>query len=221
MASTSSEPLHQEASRIELTLTAMIQELKRCSGPQGDIVSMNTQIRQLMSKLNAKIQSIQRQAGESKSQDDKESLSRSYEWHTTQYNEIEKSLRRANLAAKTAMDSHARRSLFEGATPVGQQPRGDSVQAASAATESLVSLRHRLSSELDQSKRSLDVLAQSSGQISDTDKEMENMGAYIQLSHRLVTKFGRREVADFLLIMCGVAFFFAVVLYILKKRTYG
>ena len=182
---------------------------------------MNTQIRQLMSKLNAKIQSLQRQAMESNSQDDKESLNRSYEWHTTQYNEIEKSLRRANLAAKTAMDSNARRSLFEGATSDGQLASGDSVQAASAATESLVSLRHRLSSELDQSKRSLDVLAQSSGVITDTDKEMENMGAHIQLSHRLVTKFGRREVTDFLLIMCGVAFFFAVVLYILKKRTYG
>ena len=157
---------------------------------------------------------------ESKSQDDKESLNRSFEWHTTQYNETEKNLRRANLAAKTAMDSRARKSLFEGATTVGK-PRGDSVQAASAATESLVSLRHRLSSELDQSKRSLDVLAQSSGQISETDKEMENMGAHIQSAHRLVTKFGRREVTDFLLIMCGVAFFFAVVLYILKKRTYG
>ena len=218
-APTTSEPLHKEASRLELTLTAMIQELKYCSGPQNDIVMLNTQIRQLLVKLDAKIQALQRQATESKNQDDREALNRASEWHSAQYNELEKSLRRANLTAKAAMDARAKRELFDNSTPT--KKREDSVQASSAATESLVELRHRLSTELDNSKRTLDVLAQSSGQITATSDEMKNMAAHIQSSHRLVTKFGRREVTDILLIMAGVAFFFVVVLYILKKRTYG
>ena len=218
-APTTSEPLHKEASRLELTLTAVIQELKHCSGPQSEIATLNTQIRQLLAKLEAKIQALQRQATESKSQDEREGLNKASEWHSVQYNELEKSLRRANLTAKAAMDARAKRELFDATTPARKSE--DSVQASSAATESLVELRHRLSAELENSKSTLDVLAQSSGQVTETHTEMKNMGAHIHSSHRLLTKFGRREVTDVLLIMCGVAFFFAVVLYILKKRTYG
>lgn len=206
---------------MELSLMSMIQDLKRSRGPEEVIVAMNIEIRQLLSKLNARIQTMQKQVVESKHQDDREGLNKAYEWHTSQYNELEKNIRRANLIAKATMDSNTRKLLLQDVNPGIKVNRGDSLQAADTATESFVSLRQRLSSEVDQSKRSLEVLVQSSGQVAETDKEMENMSAHIQSSHRLLTKFSRREVTDSLLILCGVAFFFAVVLYILKKRLYG
>ena len=47
------------------------------------------------------------------------------------------------------------------------------------------------------------------------------MGAHISISSRLITKFGRREIVDKLLILCGLVLFFSVVLFILKKRFIG
>ena len=40
-------------------------------------------------------------------------------------------------------------------------------------------------------------------------------------SRRLITKYARREVTDRVLILFAVAFYFSVVLYILRKRVFG
>ena len=50
-----------------------------------------------------------------------------------------------------------------------------------------------------------------------------NLNAYsfIGQSRRLITKFARREVTDRVLILFAVAFYFSVVLYILRKRVFG
>ena len=45
--------------------------------------------------------------------------------------------------------------------------------------------------------------------------------SFIGQSRRLITKFARREVTDRVLILFAVAFYFSVVLYILRKRVFG
>lgn len=46
------------------------------------------------------------------------------------------------------------------------------------------------------------------------------MGGHIQHSHRLLTKYGRREFTDKLLIFLALVLFFGTVLYIMKKRIW-
>ena len=48
-----------------------------------------------------------------------------------------------------------------------------------------------------------------------------NTYSFIGQSRRLITKFARREVTDRVLILFAVAFYFSVVLYILRKRVFG
>ena len=48
-----------------------------------------------------------------------------------------------------------------------------------------------------------------------------NTVSFIGQSRRLITKFARREVTDRVLILFAVAFYFSVVLYILRKRVFG
>ena len=48
-----------------------------------------------------------------------------------------------------------------------------------------------------------------------------NNYSFIGQSRRLITKFARREVTDRVLILFAVAFYFSVVLYILRKRVFG
>ena len=64
-------------------------------------------------------------------------------------------------------------------------------------------------------------LAESSGVLRDSNAEMKNISAHVDISSRLITKFSRREVVDRLLIFCGLILFFSVVIYILKKRLIG
>ncbi len=60
----------------------------------------------------------------------------------------------------------------------------------------------------------------SSKQLSDTNEEFKSMTGHIQNSRKLITKYGRREITDKLLIFLALAFFFATVLYIMKKRLF-
>ena len=60
----------------------------------------------------------------------------------------------------------------------------------------------------------------SSRVVGDTEEELKGMGGHIQSSHKLLTKYSRREWTDRLLILLALAFFFATVLYIVKKRLF-
>ncbi len=46
------------------------------------------------------------------------------------------------------------------------------------------------------------------------------MSGHISNSRKLITKYGRREFTDKLLIFLALVFFFATVLYIMKKRLF-
>ena len=56
--------------------------------------------------------------------------------------------------------------------------------------------------------------------ITDTHEEFKSMGGHIHISKKLITKYGRRELTDKLLIFIALVFFFATVLYILKRRLW-
>ncbi len=56
--------------------------------------------------------------------------------------------------------------------------------------------------------------------MSDTNEEFKSMTGHIQNSRKLITKYGRRENTDKLLIFLALVFFFATVLYIVKKRLF-
>ncbi len=56
--------------------------------------------------------------------------------------------------------------------------------------------------------------------MSDTHEEFKTMTGHIQNSRKLLTKYSRREFTDKLLIFLALVFFFATVLYIIKKRLF-
>lgn len=64
------------------------------------------------------------------------------------------------------------------------------------------------------------LLVSGSKQVSDTHEEFKSMSGHIQNSKKLLTKYSRRELTDKLLIFLALVFFFASVLYIVKKRLF-
>jgi protein transport protein SEC20 len=61
----------------------------------------------------------------------------------------------------------------------------------------------------------------SSHQVSETNEEFKNMSGHIQNSKRLLTKYGQRKSTNKLIIILAMVFFFATVLYIVKKRIFS
>ena len=88
-------------------------------------------------------------------------------------------------------------------------------------TESLMELRQVLHTQVKQSEDTLHTLATSSGRILDTKNEMDTIGSNVDVSHKLITKYQRRDLTDKVLIFLGLVLFFGVVLYILRKRGLG
>ena len=58
----------------------------------------------------------------------------------------------------------------------------------------------------------------SSNKIKGTDSEMKNVSAAVNTSRKLITKYGRRDITDRVLIALGLLLFIGTVLYILQKR---
>ena len=65
------------------------------------------------------------------------------------------------------------------------------------------------------------MLARSSNQIKHTNTGMQEIGVNINVGQGLISKFGRRDVTDKVLIFLALIFFFSVVLYVIRKRLIG
>ena len=64
-------------------------------------------------------------------------------------------------------------------------------------------------------------VASSSDVLTKSNKDLKHIEAHVITSHKLIMKFGRRDVMDKLLVLCGLVLFFSVVMYILKKRLWS
>ena len=94
------------------------------------------------------------------------------------------------------------------------------VNTTSNVTENLMSLSQKMAAQVQRGQATMGTLLDSSNKITDTNDEFKNMSGHIQISRKLLTKFGRRELTDKLLIFLALIFFFGTVLYIVKKRLW-
>lgn len=92
---------------------------------------------------------------------------------------------------------------------------------AQEVTESLLELRGMLHSQVASSEETMQNLVSSSSQLVKTKTGMQEIGADVKVSSGLISKFGRRELTDRVLIFAGLTLFFGVVLYIIQKRLLG
>lgn len=64
------------------------------------------------------------------------------------------------------------------------------------------------------------LLVSSSSNVQRTQDELQDMGGVISQSGKLLSKYGRREFTDKILIFFGFAFFLACSFYVLQKRIF-
>ncbi|XP_036363962.1 vesicle transport protein SEC20 isoform X2 [Octopus sinensis] len=94
-------------------------------------------------------------------------------------------------------------------------------RTANSITDNLISLNRMMATQVKQSEQTINTLASSSKTVDETHEEFKGMSGHIHTSKKLLSKYNRREFTDRLLIILALVFFFATVLYIVKKRLWS
>jgi protein transport protein SEC20 len=84
----------------------------------------------------------------------------------------------------------------------------------------LSALVRRMNDEVKVSEQATRILTCSSEILRETNSHFNSIGNTIVGSGRLISKFGRRETTDSILIVLALLLYFGVILYILKKRVF-
>ncbi|KAI6170771.1 Sec20 [Aphelenchoides bicaudatus] len=91
---------------------------------------------------------------------------------------------------------------------------------AKETTKNLSSLVQRMGDEVRLSEQSTMILTTSSSTLKDTGLQMNAIGQSIKSGGKLITKYGRRELTDKILLFMALLLYFGVIIYILKKRVF-
>ncbi|XP_064603283.1 vesicle transport protein SEC20-like [Liolophura sinensis] len=214
----------QEIVKLQLEITAFIQDIRECDGPLDRLMTINSEVRENLGNLKSKLQDLERMGNEQDKESDKQTILRDVQNHRKSMASTIVSLRQANLMANLAIDKKEKEDLLKGSTDVRKRNINNKeslVSSANSITESLMSLSKMMSGQVVQSQDTISSLESSSNTITGTREEFRSMSGHIQNSRKLLTKYNRREVTDKLLIFLALVFFFSTVLYIVKKRIWS
>ena len=139
-------------------------------------------------------------------------------------------LKKANLFAKNNIIQHSKNALFErtddaqndeSSSGLRRRRKGDAflINKTSSVTDNLFQITKLMSEQVNQSDASLQALVNSSSTVIETQEEIKLMGSHLVNSKTLLTKYGRRECTDKILIFLALGFFLACVLFCVTKRV--
>ncbi|XP_005103746.1 vesicle transport protein SEC20 [Aplysia californica] len=213
----------QEIVKLDLEAKAIIQDIRQDADDTEVLDDYNAQGRQKISQLRIKIAELERLGLERDRDSDRDAILVNVENLRQKLSSTVTSLRQACLTTKMALDKKTKQQLLSGSSQLRKRNQGNKetlAKTASAISENLISLNRTMAEQVKQSEMNITTLAGTSQAVSDTKDEFHSMGGHIQHSQRLLTKYGRREFTDRLLILLALLFFFATVLYIMKKRLW-
>lgn len=211
--------------QLDLTVKAGIQDLWQCEGGFDELQETHEAARRKLAELKHCIEQFRTIAQEQDDVKVKLDMDQSANFYEEQMQTTNTALRKAFLTKKIAIDEAVRKNLLSGAGSAELRRRHQAeanreglVRTANDITESLLSISRVMNDSVQQSAESLSTLVSSSSTLKNTNEELKDQSGVIQTSHRLLTKYNRREFTDKFLIFLALAFFFSTVLYILKKR---
>ena len=172
------------------------------------------------------LQELQNRLPELRRVSDRKILESELEGFRTQLESNYYGLKKASSQSRRVLQDKTQTELFS----VRSSPEEDSSlrkrrldketisKKASSVTENLLSISQMMASQVTLSEQSLNTLVTSSATVTETQEEFKMMNSLLGQSRKLLSKYGRREVTDKVLILLALAFFFACCLYVVLKR---
>lgn len=164
-------------------------------------------------------------------------LAKSVESHKQQLYRTTQAFRKANISTMLEIEKSDKQELFSMSTELKSElrHRGAGGAASSAntgnsraslmtqqesVTDKMLSITRHLSETTQKSAATLEQLVASSSSVETTRDELMATGGSISLSGKLLTKYGRRECTDKVLLFLAFTFFIMCVIYIVYKRLF-
>lgn len=189
---------------------------------------LNAQVRSKLTHFRSLIEQLRRLANAQSHLEAKAMLMADVENHSQSLSTSQRQFRQANLQCIQQLELRAKNQLMDSSSdgirarrPRIVASRDELLQENGQATDHLASISRQLAATVQRSAETVEELAISSQTVSETQGEFNEMGSVIGQSRKLITKYGRRETTDRVLIFFAFAFFFACVFYILRKRVLG
>ncbi|XP_076245315.1 vesicle transport protein Sec20 [Calliopsis andreniformis] len=217
--------VRQDIVKHHLQVTALIQDIQKCTGPLELLNELNAEGRAKIAALRLAIDKLASQAERELSEKKKAELLAEVDTSTQQLNTALAAFRKANVVSMCVIDKLAKEELLS--MPEEQQAiirkRRDKQSIANTSnqlSDKLLSISKHLAETTQRSADTLDTLLTSSDKVFTTKDELEHQQQVIVQSGKLLGKYGRREVTDKALLALAFAFFLACVFYILQKRLF-
>ncbi|BFY98326.1 hypothetical protein BsWGS_01366 [Bradybaena similaris] len=213
----------QDIVKLDLEAKAIIQDIRHDAETTDMLDDFSASGRQKISDLRNKIAELERLGLEQIRDTDRDAILVNVESLRQKLSSTVTSFRQAILSTKLTLDKKSKEQLLNGSSQIRKRNQGNKETLAKTAndiSEMLMSLNRTMADQVKQSEINVTTLVGSSQVVNDTQDEFHVMGGHIQSSQRLLTKYGRREFTDRLLILLALVFFFSTVLYIVKKRIW-
>ncbi|XP_034952193.1 vesicle transport protein SEC20 isoform X2 [Chelonus insularis] len=217
------EIIRQEIIKNHLQVTAIIQDIKQCTGPLELLNELNAEGRCRIAELRKSIDNLAHLAEIEINSKKKAELLEEVENKKGQLSFALAAFKKANIVGACVIDKMAKDELLSTSEEKQKlikrrRDRKGLADTASLATDRLLSISRTLAETNQRSAVTLDTLITSSEKVNGTKEELDHQQQAIVQSGKLLGKYGRREVTDKVLLALAFMFFLACVFYILQKR---
>lgn len=222
-AANTEKALLQEIVKQDLKVKACIQDIYNACDTGEELSTKNLEAAENMRSFKTALEALKAFAVEQDKVQDKDRLLLKVDEYTRGMKRTMEALRKANLVVQKDIDDRSKASLMSGGQVRQRGGRADKetlMRSTSGMTENLFSISRMMADQVKHSENALDLLVGTSGVISESQEESRQMGSALMQSKKLLTKYGRREMTDRVLIFLALLFFFACVLYVLKRRLF-
>nr|SVE74474.1 EOG090X0EO1 [Daphnia barbata] len=236
------ESLKNDIVQTNLSVQNILQKIQRTDITESDVVVLNAEYRSEFKRLKHFIDEFEKVA---KDEDEDEELAQDVSLFRNQLTSLQGAFRKANVQGQLTISMKNKSELFY-SNPEDVEVRlrqkkskEELMKMSTNVTANLRNISQSMASILEQNRGTLEVLgtnsyfllvfhdnyeylsiAQSSSVVSDTQDEFRVMGSALTTTKKLVSRFGRRETTDLILIILALAAFFAACVYVIQKRMF-
>uniref|UniRef100_A0A8R1Y4G6 ANK_REP_REGION domain-containing protein n=1 Tax=Onchocerca volvulus TaxID=6282 RepID=A0A8R1Y4G6_ONCVO len=212
----------QDILKADIAVKNHIEEIRQQKFmTQKEITQCTRDIKDEMAKLAHSIETLEKFANKINFRNDRIELLAQVKEHRNELERNRQMLRQAILEFVKVMEEQSRNYLLQGGDDPqdiefrSRRKRAENLKSQTLkATESLSSLVSKMSDQLKLSEDTTSTLIHSSFLLKDTESEYSSMGAHIQSGGKLISKYGRRECTDKILIT------FALLLYVVETTKW-
>uniref|UniRef100_A0A6A7G3L4 Vesicle transport protein SEC20-like n=2 Tax=Hirondellea gigas TaxID=1518452 RepID=A0A6A7G3L4_9CRUS len=221
----------QDIVKCDVALKGYLLEIREHCFDEAELNELAAQVRSKITQLKGLLTTLRSIAQEQDGVECREAALQDVCEHDSQLQQTHSAIRTALLRAKLAIAEREKSELFSSPSSNGidtnsqdsgtvrhRMSREHSLKQSSQVNDDLLTAARMIQETTDKSAKTLDSIVESSQTIGSTKEELNTMGSVISQARKLLSKYGRRENTDKLLIFIGLVFFIACCLVVIRNR---